>query len=75
MFTNEVSQCSQMVKKQSQCLLMLSNGNSIPVSRRRLGLVKDFLEKIGASLADYQFHSKDKFPVLNEFLSEIIKNA
>jgi DNA-binding LytR/AlgR family response regulator len=32
-------------EKKPQCLLMLSNGNSIPVSRRRLGLVKDFLEK------------------------------
>jgi hypothetical protein len=35
---------STMVKK-LQNFLMLSNGNSIPVSRRRLRLVKDFLEK------------------------------
>ena len=33
------------MEKKLQNFLMLSNGNSIPVSRRRLRLVKDFLEK------------------------------
>jgi hypothetical protein len=36
----------KIIKKKLQSVLILSNGKSVPVSRRRISLVKNFLSKI-----------------------------
>jgi DNA-binding LytR/AlgR family response regulator len=35
----------KIIKKKLQSVLILSNGKSVPVSRRRISLVKNFLSK------------------------------